>query len=148
MGKEPCTLAPARPQGHGLQEKGYKLTRQRRELLAVLDAAHSMLSAEEIHQRVLSSQAGVSLSTIYRNLELLQELDLICKLDLGDGHARYERRRDTAHHHHLICLACGATEQLECPLGTLVELVKQKQFTVTGHRFEVYGYCHHCKPAS
>ncbi len=141
-------MAPVRPQGNGLQERGYKLTRQRRELLAVLDAAHSTLTAEEIHQRVLKSQAGVSLSTIYRNLELLQELDLICRLDVGDGQARYERRRGTAHHHHLICLQCGSTEQLECPLQVLMQTVTQKHFTVTGHRFEVYGYCQHCRPAS
>lgn len=140
-------MAKGHTPGNELQEQGFKLTRQRRELLAVLQESPAMLSAEDIHQRVQASQPGVSLSTIYRNLELLTQLSLICKLDLGDGQARYEYRRAGTHHHHLICLGCGRTEHLDCPLATVSQLVGDRKFTITGHRFEVYGYCQTCRPA-
>lgn len=129
---------------HELEHKGFKLTRQRRELLQVLTSTPFMLTAEDLHKRVLSQQPGVSLSTIYRNLELLVEEGLACKVDLGDGQARFEARRHHEHHHHLVCLACGKSEHLDCPMPELEQMLGGRGFRVTGHRFVVYGYCQAC----
>lgn len=127
-----------------LGQKGFKLTRQRRELLQVLEESPGMLTAEDLHKRVLDHQPGVSLSTIYRNLELLVEEELACKVDLGDGQARYEARRHHEHHHHLVCLECGKSEHLDCPMPELEKALGRRGFRVTGHRFVVYGYCQEC----
>lgn len=129
---------------HELEQKGFKLTRQRRELLQVLRNSPVTLTAEDLHKRVLDHQPGVSLSTIYRNLDLLVAEGLACKVELGDGQARYEARRQHDHHHHLVCLGCGRSEHLDCPMPELEKALDQRGFRVTGHRFVVYGYCAAC----
>jgi Fur family zinc uptake transcriptional regulator len=130
-----------------LEESGYKLTRQRRELLSALTSLDRMITAEELHQHVQSAQPGVSLSTIYRNLDLLAALGLLCRVDVGDGTARYGARKVDEHHHHLLCLGCGKHFHLNCPMPDL-RSVLPPGFTVTGHRFEIYGYCEACQPTT
>lgn len=128
-----------------LEQKGIKLTRQRREILSVLQDIPGMCTAEELFKRVQAVNPGVSLSTIYRNLDLLVAEGLVCKVDLGDGYARYEGRRHEGHHHHLVCTECGRSEHLDCPLPDISATVADKGFSVTGHRFVVYGRCPDCR---
>lgn len=128
-----------------LEQQGLRLTRQRRELLEVLRQSPGMLTAEELHRRVAESQPAVSLSTIYRNLDILTEAGLVCKVELGDGFARYELRRTEGHHHHLVCVRCGRSESIHCPVSGIEETFGARRFQVTGHRFVVYGYCPECR---
>lgn len=79
--------------------------------------------------------------TVYRTLDLLAELGLLRKLELGDG-PRYELAED--HHHHLICESCGDISEFEeCPLD-LCQLPSD-EFEVRSHSVEVYGKCTACR---
>ncbi len=121
-----------------IRGRGYKATPQR---VAVLEAirAEQHQSLEGIRSRC----PWVGLVTVYRTLDLLSELGLVRRLDLGDG-PRYELAED--HHHHLICEGCGSVAEFEqCPLdlGLLPEV--WGDFEVRAHSVEVYGRCSSCR---
>ena len=117
---------------------GYKATPQR---LAILEAI-----AAGQHQRMEEIRARcpkVGLVTVYRTLDLLSELGVVRRLDLGDG-PRYELAED--HHHHMICEGCGSVAEFEqCPLdpGRLPHV--WRDFEIRAHSLEVYGTCADCK---
>ena len=74
-----------------LKEKGLKVTRQRLVVLEVLaENPEEHLTAEEIYERVKADNPDIGLATVYRTVQLLLELELIDRINLDDGFARYE----------------------------------------------------------
>ncbi len=115
---------------------GYKATPQRTAVLRALIAEQHQ-SLEEIRARC----PEVGLVTVYRTLDLLGELGIVRRLDLGDG-ARYELAEN--HHHHVICESCGDISEFEeCPLDP-GRLSFGNGFEVRSHSIEVYGRCAAC----
>lgn len=91
-----------------LRRGGHRLTPQRQLVLRVLEQAGHHLSAEEICAQVQQVYPGMSLSTVYRTLELLVKLGLVLEARLlGDRHV-YELADESGEHTHLICRVCGA----------------------------------------
>ena len=92
-----------------LYDKDYKLTPQRRVILGVFAKnPDKHLSAEEVWGIVKGTNPEIGLATVYRTLDLFAELDILQKMDFGDGRGRYEFYESEVHnHHHLICLKCG-----------------------------------------
>ncbi len=131
-----------------LRENGYKITPQRQEILKAILSCPGPQSAEEIHQRVTAKHPNISLDTVYRNLNVLLSIDLVCKFNLIEGKSSYEINKGNSHHHHLVCLKCGTAEPVDfCPLKYFDQqnIIKAKDFEIKGHRFEIYGYCSTCK---
>jgi Fur family zinc uptake transcriptional regulator/Fur family ferric uptake transcriptional regulator len=130
-----------------LKDEGYKLTNQRKAILEVLFShKNHFLSAEEIHLKTQEKYAKTNFSTIYRNLELLEKLDLIHKINLDNNTAHYELIHKKCHHHHIICKGCGKTEPIDfCPLEEILSKLNHKDFSFTDHKFELYGYCSNCQ---
>ena len=129
-----------------LQEKGYRLTPQRLMVLDVLHSADQHISAEEIFSRVQAKYPYANISTVYRTLELLKELNLITEIDLDDGCIRYHLT-EKGHHHHLICAKCG--KMIDLPEHILVPL---KETLLNDYKFEadlqhlaVFGLCQECR---
>ena len=92
-----------------LKQKGYKLTPQRRAIVdTIIEKEGEHLTTEEIYDEVKKNCPEIGLATVYRTIILLEELGVICKLDLNDGCSRYELvRKDEGHrHHHLVCNEC------------------------------------------
>ncbi len=121
-----------------IKDRGFKATPQR---VAVLEAirAEQHQSLEEIRSRC----PKVGMVTVYRTLDLLSELALVRRLDLGDG-PRYELAED--HHHHLICEDCGSVAEFEqCPLDLERLPEVGDDFEVHAHSLEVYGRCSSCR---
>lgn len=129
-----------------LSEKTSKArtTKQRQAILAVIKDCRPHLTADDVFQRVKTSQPNISLGTVYRNLELLTQAEVLSKAVFSDGKARYEFAG--AHHHHLICLTCGTAIDIPlCPVGDeLKAFIHASQFQACAHHFEVYGYCLEC----
>ena len=129
-----------------LAANNYKLTPQRREIISILIKAKTHLSAKQIFDRLLIKYPNASFDTVYRNLALLRELHTVNELDFQDGRSRYELNRQHGHHHHMICLKCGgAWEVPECPFKQLDSGAIPRNFKVTTHRFEIFGYCQNCQ---
>ena len=98
------------------------MTPQRRLVLDLFEqiGSGSHLSAEEVHRQLVDKQSKVSLATIYRTLRLLVDMDFLQELELRDGGSRFELAdAEHIHHHHLVCVRCGRTEEFEnCLLYT------------------------------
>jgi len=90
-----------------LRERGFRLTPQREIILSVLHDVEGLATAEEIYGRVQRISTSVDISTVYRTLDLLQELDLVSCVDPGDDQRRYELLGIHGPHLHLVCQACG-----------------------------------------
>lgn len=122
-----------------------KKTRQRACVLSVLDGAETPLCAAEIFRR-LGGDAPVSLSTVYRILDLFTDAHIAVKTVLPEsGTALFERDRHE-HKHYAICLGCHRMIELRgCPLEEFLPELKDDGFRVLGHRLELYGYCADCQ---
>lgn len=130
-----------------LKKSNYKITPQRKAIIQVLiENSTSLLSIETLYERTRQLYGKTNLSTIYRNLEILENLDLICKI-ADEGTSLYKLNCiHEGHHHHLICKNCGKAEIINfCPLETLQELSKEKDFNLEDHKLELYGTCKKCR---
>lgn len=128
-----------------LRKRGYRLTPQRHMILSVIQEADGHLNIDQILERVQERNPYVSLSTIYRTLELLRELGLVRENHLPGEQPHYETAESTAHHH-LVCRRCRTVIHLEDTLlGNLHEQLQQ-QYTFHGLTLDLVaaGYCDAC----
>ena len=128
-----------------LRKRGYRLTPQRYMILSVIQEANEHLSIEQITARVQERNPYVSLSTIYRTLELLRNLGLIRENHLPGEQAHYETAEGQAHHH-LICHRCRTTIHLNTDLlGNLNERLQEEyHFHHLTLDLVAAGYCASC----
>ena len=129
-----------------LKRSGYKLTPQRHAILKVIAQSHSHLTPAAIHKMVRQEHPGIGLVTIYRTLEVLSQLGLICRV-YTQGEQSYLLRRPLEHHHHLVCSSCGKViDFTHCNLSELErKLSEETGFKVEGHLLEVMGLCKKCQ---
>jgi len=91
---------------HELRDKGLRLTPQRELVLAaVRELGHA--TPEEVAEKVRQSHPGINLSTVYRNLETLENVGLVQHTHLGHGGATYHAAEELTHLH-LVCGTCGS----------------------------------------
>ena len=88
-----------------LRGQGYRLTAARRKIWQVLVVSGGHVTADELVRLVRAEASGVGRMTVYRTLDLLNELGLIRPVYQGTGAAHYVLM-DQGHHHHLICSTC------------------------------------------
>ncbi len=129
-----------------LREKGYKLTEQRRLILAILQSNSVPHTAQEVYDLVKLAYSNINFSTIYRNLELMSELGIVDKMNLKSGVSHFEINDREEHHHHVICKGCGETKAIDfCPYKMINnEELDKLGFSATEHKFEIYGFCNKC----
>jgi len=132
------------------RDRQYRLTSQRQTVLqAFLDHPDRHLSAEDVFNIVRRRAPEIGLATVYRTLELFSELDILQKLDFGDGRHRYEINETSTphHHHHLICLTCGRVKEFGDDLLETLEaaIARRSKFTIVDHQLKFYGYCEECR---
>jgi len=126
-----------------LKMNGYKVTEQRKAIAQSILDQESYLSAKEILNLVQRNYPGVSFDTIYRNLAILAELELVEETQIA-GESRYKISCVQDHHHHLLCTSCGSSAILaDCPIDLSADIAGK--FRVTGHKFEIYGLCEKCQ---
>ena len=132
-----------------LKEKGYKLTPQRRAVVdIIIDNEGNHLTVEELYDEVKKECPEIGLATVYRTVQLLEELGVICKISLNDGYNRYElvHENEPHQHHHLICTECGKVIEVE---GDLLDSIEQSveekyNFYVKNHSVKFFGLCSDC----
>lgn len=132
------------------REKQYKLTPQRQTILqAFIENQEQHLSAEDIYSIVRQKSPDIGLATVYRTLELLSDLEVLQKMDFGDGRSRYEINEANTphHHHHLICMSCGKVREFEDDLLETLEtaIARKSNFLIMDHQLKFYGYCQECQ---
>ncbi len=126
---------------------GYRRGGARHEVLELLAEQQCALSAFEIEDRLAAGPRRVSRASIYRILEELEEVDLVARVDIGNGITRYEPvGRSHGHHHHLVCDRCGSLEPftdegLERAVRRAAERVPLE---VSEHEIVLHGTCRGC----
>jgi Fur family transcriptional regulator, ferric uptake regulator len=127
-----------------LRNRGLRLTAQRQ---LVLDAVHELGHAtpDQVHARVAARAAGVNITTVYRTLELLEDLGLVTHTHLSHGAPTYHARTEDQHLH-LVCRACGRVEELApAALDPIVDaLHAERGFRVDVGHVALFGTCGRC----
>lgn len=118
---------------------GLKITGQRRVILKALDEAGDHPSVETLYERSRAIDPTVSMATVYRTLNLLDELELVKRHDFNENFARYELNTD--HHHHLIDVETGHVIEFQ---DEKIEKMKEEIARKLGYelvecRLELYG---------
>ena len=127
-----------------LRAKGYRLTPQRQLVLdAVRELGHA--TPEEVHGWIRERVEGVNVSTVYRALELLEELELVTHTHLSHGAPTYHPAGGVPHAH-LVCHTCGTVKELApTELASLVEAVRGRTgFEPDIGHLTVFGECERC----
>lgn len=129
-----------------LRDLGYRLTPQRMMVLAAIEEGEGHLTAEEIHSKVQDEYPTVNISTVYRTLDLLSELGLVTRTDMGNGVVGYHPA-EKGHHHHLICQECGTVVELEDGIlePLRLALMEKCQFQADLRHFAIFGRCARCR---
>ena len=123
-------------------QAGIRMTSQRYLLATVLEEAVDHPDVETIYLRCKEKDSSISIASIYRSLRIFEECQLIEKLDVGDGKARFEIKR--AEHDHLMDVETGQIHEFKSrQLQRLIEeIASEMGFELTEHRLEIYGRKH------
>ncbi|MFA5629721.1 MAG: Fur family transcriptional regulator [Dehalococcoidales bacterium] len=129
-----------------LTEQGYRITPQRIMILEAVENADDHISAEEILTLVCIQYPNVNISTVYRTLELLKQLELVTETDFGDGRVRYHSIRKGSHHH-LVCQNCGGIMDMEeSVFDSLKEtILRDYSFDADIQHQAIFGTCKKCR---
>lgn len=129
-----------------LNENGYKLTSQRRTVLKTISDSYAHMTPADVYEQARQDNPKVGLVTVYRTLELLSDLGLICRVH-REGRSRSYTLAPSGHHHHMICTQCGAvTDFTACNLNELEnKLSRDTGFQIEGHVLEFSGRCRNCQ---
>lgn len=131
-----------------LRAQGYRLTPQRQLVLeAVTSLGHG--TPDEILAEVRKTADGVNASTIYRTLELLEELGLVTHAHLGHGAPTYHAAADSDHLH-LVCRDCGSVQEIDVAAasGLIERLDSAHGFETDVRHFAIFGRCRICRDAA
>jgi len=133
------------PMAQALREAGYKLTQPRLAVLQVLAENDAGLNPEAIHARGKALYPSLGLVTVYRTLELLNELGLVRRVH--SEHRCHSYASAGSDRHYLICEGCHRVIEFPCHgLEALVESVRQQTgYTITAHLLELSGLCPECQ---
>lgn len=129
-----------------LKDRNVKLTSDRRRIISILEKTRLPLTPNDIYLRLIGDSHNTNLTTVYRNLELLEGLGLVKRLGFNKNSFYYELLSDRTHHHHAICQSCGKVEDLENISEKFVqELEKSTKFKIEDHNLEFFGLCQECQ---
>jgi Fur family transcriptional regulator, ferric uptake regulator len=128
-----------------LKRSGHKLTPQRLAIIKIVMESRELLSPAVLYEKVRQIDPEVGEVTVYRTLNILTELGLVCIVHTGENTHSYISR-PPEHHDHLICSKCGKViDFMDCNVTDLEQrLMSKTGFTIREHRLDFYGECRHC----
>ena len=132
--------------GARLAAAGYRLTRQRRAVLAALLGAKAGISAAEVYARARGACPDLGLATVYRTLDMLAQVGAVRRVH-GDDHCESYVVATGGHGHAVVCSVCGrAGEFTACHIGpVLAAAAEQTGFAIDGHFLQLSGTCGDCR---
>ena len=129
-----------------LKTTGYKLTPQRRIIIDKMAGGGAPVTPQALHAALLPEHPDIGLVTVYRTIELLQKLGLLCRFQPEGGIATF-KAGPAEHHHHLVCRGCGEVVNLSghCPVELEAALERETGYRITEHQLAFSGYCRNCR---
>ena len=130
-----------------LREQGLRLTPQRELILrAVEELRHA--TPDEVLAHVRGQASSVNASTVYRTLEVLEELGLVRHTHLSDRAPTYHSTLEHEHVH-VVCRSCHAVRSYDPALvASLVTALGEDGFTVDVGHLAIFGLCADCSSGS
>ncbi len=131
-----------------LHARGLRWTPQRRTLVGVLSEARGHVTGAELIERCRARDPGTTPSTVYRTLDVLEDLGLVRHGHGADGREEYHVLPD-AEHGHLHCAGCGGTWEISADEGHAIvgSFAAARGFAVDLSHVTVVGRCAACRPA-
>jgi Fur family transcriptional regulator, ferric uptake regulator len=129
-----------------LRRKGYRLTPQRELILEAVDTlGHA--TPDEVLSEVRKHSSALNVSTVYRTLEVLEQLGLVRHAHLSDRAPTYHSVRDHEHFH-LVCRNCHKVISVDPEViePTLARLREEFGFEADVGHLTVFGRCTDCPP--
>lgn len=134
-----------------LKVKGYKVTYQREKILDILiKNQYKHLTTEEIYEILRGEYPQVGVATVYRTIQVLENLNIVCEFDRDQDGIKYElvEINERYQHPHFICMNCKKIFPIKKTDFNL-ELVKNKlghryNFKVDNCNIKLYGICKEC----
>ncbi len=133
-----------------LREAGFRAGGARTAVLDLMAGQDCCASAQEIHESLRESGRSVGIASVYRVLEVLSELRLVQRVDVGDGIARFEPAPPSGdHHHHVVCDDCGKVEPFsDATLELAITRASGRLgYNVDAHEVVLRGECGDCRAA-
>jgi Fur family ferric uptake transcriptional regulator len=134
-----------------LREPGYRAGGARAAVLDLMAGQHCCASAQEIHESLRENGRSVGIASVYRVLEVLSDLRLVQRVDVGDGIARFEPAPPGGdHHHHVVCDDCGKVEPFSDSSveRAIASASVRVGYRVDAHEVVLRGECGDCRDAS
>jgi Fur family ferric uptake transcriptional regulator len=129
-----------------LRQHGCRITPQREMIVDAIDHSDHHMTAEEIYSTIHMRSKALNLATVYRTLELLVDVGLVSRADLGNGRIMYASDQHGPHIH-LICRQCGQVVDAESSLLASIEgqLHDRYGFHADIQHVCIHGLCRHCQ---
>ncbi len=129
-----------------MSKAGKRVTSQRILLLDLIQKSEGHLDAEALHHQARGKHPRLSLSTVYRTLQLFKKLGLVDEHNFGETHHHYEMKGQNEHHH-LICLGCGDIIEFQCPLTNKIkkDVGEKNDFQIIDTEVRMVGLCSECR---
>lgn len=134
-----------------LRENNIRRTSARVYMLEAMQTAEVPLDAKEIFDKVVEKvgEDSIWLSTIYRNLEVFEEKELVHQVRMPESESIYYHLHEQEHKHYAICKNCRKEIHLDfCYLDELSDSLESQGFTPKYHRLEIFGLCKDCNNKS
>lgn len=121
-----------------------KYSRQRESIKKYLDTHRTHPTAETVYLDIKQEFPNISLGTVYRNLNLLADMDEILRISPGNGPDRYDG--NTAPHYHFICTECGKVLDIDLKPQTMLNDIANEHFEgiIKSHVTHFFGLCPEC----
>jgi Fur family ferric uptake transcriptional regulator len=122
---------------------GHRVTDPRRAVAALIAGQHGHFTAADLLAEAQRQSRQLGRATVFRNLELLTELEALERLDLPSGEHAYVRCAPEQHHHHVVCRECGRSVEIEdAGLQSVVRQIERDSgYRIDAHRLELFGMC-------
>ena len=133
-----------------LGDAGKRLTVARRAVAEAIAEQAGHFTAEDVLAASCRRRRAVARATVFRSLDLLVDLGLVERVDLPSGDHAYVACEPDAHHHHVVCSACGRSVEVdELGLRPILERIESSTgFAIDSHRLELFGLCPECRVAA
>lgn len=129
-----------------LKRNKIKITSERTAIISVLEKSKLPLSPLAIFEQIMTGFPKPNLTTVYRNLEMLEKLNLVRRVSIEPTSFSYELTLNRVHHHHIVCRKCAKVAELESVSERFIkEVAKNTDFKIENHSLEFIGLCKECQ---
>jgi len=133
-----------------LRAAGLKITKQRQLIVDLLMETDKALSPYEMQSILKKRGVAADVVTIYRVLDLLEQLSLAHKVQAFNGYIRCQKNKSSTCHHYLLCKNCHRVDEVEGDdLADIQQRIRREhRFRIDSHYLEFIGLCSVCQKAS